>query len=419
MRDRKFRRGRDRNPEYIRTEEGPGAWQEDPEGFSYAWDGADPWADGGQAADSVGWNGYDPEPYGNSSDWEGGDSWQDESGPPADDGFEFMDLDDSWGPAAEPAGGSQPIVRNKRGGAHPAAHDKQGRLRGSSPEKKVKIQHMIILIGLIVIFVVSGSFFISDLREYKTAENEYEKITESTIKLPDSNTKPARVEVDGEEYDIPFEFPNLVIDFDKLEAANADFVGVLHIPALELTYPVAHSKDNSEYLSRTFEGTRNASGCIFMDMYAKEDLTDSNTFIFGHNMKNQSMFGSLKRFSSDKGLCDKHPYIYLFTPGKVYRYRIFSYFPTPVDSYIYNGYTGEEGYDAYIQKSLRDSQYKEADLSEIDFKEYPNLLTLSTCFGTQHTHNFIVQGALVETLDLPGSAAGGASASEESAGSGE
>ena len=395
MRKGQNRRGRDRNPEYYEPQNDAGAWNEaDPNAFdsqyqesyedSYAWN----------EAGSDAWDSQEP-------------GWED-TFPVEEDGLEFVDLDDSWEPTEERSVESRVATHNRQ----------ERRPRGSSPEKRVKIQHMIILIGLIVVFVVSGSFFIADLHEYKTAENEYEKITEATIKLPDSSAKAATVEVDGEEVEIPLdEFPDLVIDFDALKATNEDFVGVLHVPALELTYPVAHSRDNSEYLSRTFEGTRNASGCIFMDMYAKEDLSDINTFIFGHNMKNQTMFGSLKRFSSDKGLCDSHPYVYFFTKEKVYKYRIFSYFPTPVDSYIYNGFTGQEGYDEYVRKSQRDSQYKEADLSEIDFTQYPNLLTLSTCFGTQHTHNFVVQSALVATFDLPD--AGNASEAAETEGSTE
>ncbi|MBO5502948.1 MAG: class B sortase [Lachnospiraceae bacterium] len=410
MRRGQNRRGRDRNPEYYEPQNDAGAWNEaDPNAWddqyqeayedSYAW---------GEAGSDT-WDSQDQQSYENADTWGDADpgGWDSEDPgrgdafPVEEDGLEFVELDDGWESADEQRIDSRAAAHSKQTRRTAANHGQERRPRGSSPEKRVKIQHMIILIGLIVVFVVSGSFFIADLHEYKTAENEYEKITEATIKLPDSSEKAATVEVDGEEIEIPLdEFPDLVIDFDALKATNEDFVGVLYVPALELTYPVAHSRDNSEYLSRTFEGTRNASGCIFMDMYAKEDFSDSNTFIFGHNMKNQTMFGSLKRFSSDKGLCDSHPYVYFFTKEKVYKYRIFSYFPTPVDSYIYNGFTGQEGYDEYVRKSQRDSQYKEADLSEIDFTQYPNLLTLSTCFGTQHTHNFVVQSALVATLDL-------------------
>ena len=82
------------------------------------------------------------------------------------------------------------------------------------------------------------------------------------------------------------------IDFEALKDKNQDFRYWLYIPALELNYPVAQGADNEAYLYKTFEGEKNSAGCIFMDAGNSPDLSDRNTVIYGHNMKNRTMFGS-------------------------------------------------------------------------------------------------------------------------------
>ncbi|MFR3321064.1 MAG: sortase domain-bontaining protein [Lachnospiraceae bacterium] len=76
---------------------------------------------------------------------------------------------------------------------------------------------------------------------------------------------------------------------------NSDIVGWLRIRALDISYPVVQGKDNDYYLHRTFEKTDNFAGCLFVNSYNMGDFTDQNTIIYGHNMKNGSMFGKLSR----------------------------------------------------------------------------------------------------------------------------
>ncbi len=89
------------------------------------------------------------------------------------------------------------------------------------------------------------------------------------------------------------------IDFTQLLSVNSDIVGWLRIRALDISYPVVQGKDNDYYLHRTFEKTDNFAGCLFVNSYNMGDFTDQNTIIYGHNMKNGSMFGKLKNFVND------------------------------------------------------------------------------------------------------------------------
>lgn len=257
------------------------------------------------------------------------------------------------------------------------------------PRRKKGIKNYIISYGVLILILAvlfgSAYLFLREYLNYKVAVDEYDLVKEKIVVQED-----AIIEEDGITY------PDLDIDFDELMATNSDFVGVLYIPALQLYYPVAHSHDNLEYLKTTFEGTTNSAGCIFLDANASADFTDNNSFIYGHNMKNETMFGILKEFSAQDGLCASDPYFYLYLPdGSVNKYHIFAYYTTPVDDQLYDAFEGDKPYDAYVMRAQSRSYYEPSEDEADDFTTRPNLVTLSTCWGTDHKNNFVVHGAFV------------------------
>ena len=121
-----------------------------------------------------------------------------------------------------------------------------------------------------------------------------------------------------EETDEPEAEPSgyLQIDFAGLQAVNPDVIAWIDIPGLSVSYPVVQGEDNSYYLHHLFTGEYNSSGSIFADCHNQPDFTDQNTIIYGHNMKNGSMFGTLSHYQ-DQVLWEENPYFYLYVPGKV------------------------------------------------------------------------------------------------------
>ena len=213
----------------------------------------------------------------------------------------------------------------------------------------------------------------------------------------EDNKGDATQESEAAKEKIDFSHPKFQIDYDALTKINSDFSAVIYIPALGINYPVVRSKDNEDYLHKTFEGKSNFAGAIFLDYNANGNYDQSNTFIFGHNMKNGSMFGKLKYFLKEEGLVNTNPYIFLCRPDGIYRYRIFTYYLTTTSSEIYNDFEGDDGYDSYIHLVTRLSSYKDYQEGIVDFSTRPKLLTLSTCSGPAGgQQRFIVQGALEE-----------------------
>lgn len=284
----------------------------------------------------------------------------------------------------------------RNGAASGARSGARGGVRSGSRRRKPGAELLFwpVLLVLVCIFLWSGYHFFREFLTYREAEEEYEKLGELIVVRKEEPA--AEKEEDAEETasrDEEWPALSLDIDYDGLLAKNADFTGVLYIPTLGLTYPVAHSRDNEEYLARTFEGTYNPSGCIFLDANASGDLTDLNSIIYGHNMKNGTMFGSLKKFQKDEELCADHPYFYICTKDRILRYEIFSYHTIPADDPIYTTVISAQNYDALVKKAISLSEFK-GRREDIDFSAQAPIVTLSTCWGSGHTHNFVVYGVL-------------------------
>lgn len=339
------------------------------------------WDTDGSEQDPVDWKTWDHEP---ENDW-----GRDPETAGADD----------WGHDPETA------EWNSRG-CDQAPDESNNRNRKRAPEKKKRRRFgWLIPAVLLVVFVFSFANFMREFLTYQQAKNEYKELGKYIEVIPEGEEASSDAEAEESTPEAPeedekeqYQYPNLQIDYDGLTATNSEFVGVIYIPVLNLTYPIAQSTGNDKYLHTTFEGTRNASGCIFLDCAASKDFSDPNSFIFGHNMKNGTMFGSLKQFLQKEELCDEDPYIYIYQKDQVLVYRIFAYYTIPVRDDVYDDFSGDDGYDAYVADAGKHSVYHSSKEEKIDWSSRPDLLTLSTCYATGHVNNFIVQAALVENV---------------------
>ena len=213
--------------------------------------------------------------------------------------------------------------------------------------------------------------------------------------LEDPATLPSILEAayheDATENEKPGSFPVLQnpVNFAELNAVNPDVIGWLRIGAISVSYPVAQAADNDYYLHRTFKKVDNFAGCIFENCMNSPHFTDQNTIIYGHNMKNGSMFGKLKEFAKQETY-DKNPYFWIFTPQFIYQYRIFS---TAVVGKIGDPYItrfSQEDFLKFVEKSVATSEVR-CDTFTPDPSD--RIVTLSTCTGNDSTRR-ILQGRL-------------------------
>ena len=236
--------------------------------------------------------------------------------------------------------------------------------------------------------VIAGINIVISQSQYATGDLEYEDIT-STVHIAGDPVEAVPVEDEeeiaeddftsmdeGPHYDIGT-YPNLEVDHAALKAQNPDYKGWLYMPSLEISYPVVRGEDNDYYLHHTFEGTENVTGCIFIDAGCAKDMGDYNTFIYGHNMKNGSMFGSLRKLLSNSGPIVEDPYIYFYTEDGVYAYRTYSFHKVPPKSDYFWYAVTQHKYWNYVDMALKD---RALDMGvPVDKKK--NSITLSTCNG--------------------------------------
>lgn len=273
-----------------------------------------------------------------------------------------------------------------------------------------RFEKIIIVIASLVAVTAVG-MLIKKAYEYKQAENEYSdlqqyaesgvenEVTEEELaeEIPSLTAdEPQEGKEEKKELarnDNREDFPDLQIDFVSLIKKNQDTVGWLYVGSCGISYPIVQGEDNDYYMHHTFENTSNSSGAIIMDYRDNKHLEDWNTFIYGHNMKNGSMFGSLKKLLNDETLVEKDPYIYVFVPGYIYRYKIFSYYKDTPDSKMYWTPDTLQEYREYIRNALALSV---KDLG-VETSEENNMITLVTCSGSgEGKMRFFVHGEFVD-----------------------
>jgi SrtB family sortase len=243
----------------------------------------------------------------------------------------------------------------------------------------------------------SGYKLVTSIISDRRAEEEHQRLLDAAVaenaQLPSAVT--TGVDENGEAVEIlPPQYPPLAIDMEMLKGMNDDFRGWLYFPAVEVSYPVVQGEDNNYYLKHSFEGGKSNSGSIFMDCGAAPDWSDRNTFVFGHNMRDGSMFGAFKELVDDPSLLDANPRFFLYTEDLVYTYEVFSYYMTKSDSNRYMVFTSDENYDKYTGWAVENSNYG----FDVDLSGRPNIVSLSTCYGSAGTsRRVLIHGVLTLT----------------------
>lgn len=274
-------------------------------------------------------------------------------------------------------------------------------------QKKKKKSDVLLTIALIVaiaVFCYAAFNLYHIYTEYKKGTDEYNQIEEMAVTERDADSGEAAGP--NAQLKTPIE-----VDFDKLKSVNEDVVGWIYVDALpDISYPIVKGKDNQTYLHQTYEKNYNFAGTIFVDYENSGDFSDCNTLVYGHNMKNGSMFGHLKKFREDDRLYKQDKYFWILTPERNYRYEIISAYTTGVNSDTYTLFKGPgEEFEKYLETI---KGYSEIQTDDTDLTIKDKIVTLSTCTGNESTR-FVVQGKRVDAEDADGAAANTGSTADE------
>ena len=225
-------------------------------------------------------------------------------------------------------------------------------------KKKSKILITLIQIVLIAVIIFSEIKIIEWIKSNKKNKDIMSEIKENVVinNEMDSN---------NEEYKI---------DFAKLKQKNSDAIAWIKVNGTDIDFPVVKGTDNSYYLTHNFDKEKNKAGWIFADYRNKFDGTDKNIIIYGHNMKNGSMFASLKDVIKEEWYNNENnKYIALITENENCKYQVFSVYQTETEEYYLQ--TNISNFKEFVEKIKGRSKKN----FNVDIKETDSILTLSTC----------------------------------------
>lgn len=226
----------------------------------------------------------------------------------------------------------------------------------------------------------------------ETAEENPEADVENDIVDEDKGTDTIdRLEEAG------IEIPDKTLDWDALHEENGDIYAWIYVPDTTVDYPVLqHSTDNSYYLNYNMDGTKGYPGCIYTEDFNSRDFSDIHTVIYGHNLKDKTMFSSLHNFE-DEELFNEDHYIFIYTEDYVFVYRIFAAYEFDslhlLDNY---DYTNEYVYEDYLRQIYQTTDRVANVRADIQVTTEDKIVTLSTCTADHDSNRrFLVTGVLV------------------------
>lgn len=244
-------------------------------------------------------------------------------------------------------------------------------------DRKGRGPGIFITAGLAAVIIVSAGFYLKGWMEKQREVQEYERLAElakgtsqalgAETGLKSGADEPEETEAEEKGYASP-------IQFRELMKVNPDTVGWLRIEGSNIDYPIVQGEDNDYYLSHDFYGQESVSGSIYLDYESQGDFTGRNQIIYGHHMKNGSMFRDVNYYK-DEAYFKEHQYFSIYTPDREIRLKaVACYYGEAAPVVRKTGFNSQESFDGFVKEMVSPCKFAE----EI---RYPvrTLYTFVTC----------------------------------------
>ena len=247
-------------------------------------------------------------------------------------------------------------------------------------KRKVKSWIIILFFALFLILFIYSGYKIVKWKIDSDKNNNINAETKENIKIKN--------EEEPYKYDV---------DFNKLKKQNSDTVAYLKVKGTDIDYVVVKSNNNNNYyLKHNFNKENNVAGWIFADYRNKFDGTDRNIVVYGHNMKNGSMFGTLKNVLTENWQeNEQNLKIVFITERKEYLFQVFSTYSIKAEEYYINTeFESNQSYTEFLNTIKNRSNHNyNVEISPID-----KVLTLSSC-NSDGSKRIVLHAKLI-TKDL-------------------
>ena len=201
----------------------------------------------------------------------------------------------------------------------------------------------------------------------------------------------------GEDTEEQTEAPAGPIDFEALWEVNKDVYAWISVAGTIIDYPVLqHPTDDSKYLNYNIDGSYGLPGCIYTEKMNAKDFSDPNTVIYGHNMRNGTMFAKLHEFRKSD-FFEKNRDITIYLPDGEIHYKIFAAYVYDDRHLMYSfDFKNPDVYASYLKMifDIRDMNAN-VDKDMVVTKE-DKIITLVTCISNQGDKRLLVQAVRIE-----------------------
>lgn len=259
--------------------------------------------------------------------------------------------------------------------------------------QKEKLYRGIVFSGITIFFVllIVIGIILKNVHRYATEKNVDEYA---------SSTYTAK-QTTGEKIKFDPDHCPITVDFEELKEINPEIVAWIYCEDSVIDYPVCRTEDDEYYLSHSYDKKPKASGSIFLETKNAEDCSDSNLILYGHHMKNKTMFATLSDWSEQR-YYETHPFMWLLTPEKTYRIDLFAGYITDALS---DTYTVFQGYAPELAPYLKSAKVKsdfQANIPHFDEMikndelEDKKFIVLSTCEYSFQNARYVLHGELVD-----------------------
>lgn len=265
----------------------------------------------------------------------------------------------------------------------------------TSNRSKKNIWKMIYILLVIACLACIGAmvwYLQKDHAEEEAAQQQQEEIKEQYV------VEEAEPEIEAE---LESEIAELPIDFEGLQEINPEIYAWLEVPDTNINYPILQheGEDQSYYLTRDMYGELRQAGSIYTEDYNNKDFQDYHTVIYGHNMKNGSMFHNVRYFA-EREFFDEHQELFIYVPGKILKYEIVACYEYD-DRHLLGlfDFDDEEAYEAYLEEIMNPRSMYAMIRPNCELTSEDKLVTLSTCIANKPNNRRLLQAVLREEIE--------------------
>ena len=255
-------------------------------------------------------------------------------------------------------------------------------------KKQMNIINTVVFLIALTVFIVAAIRLVSILFDYYSADREYEDI-KSYVRTTEVSGATEGTEAVAQK--------EIAVDFAALREQNEDCIGWIYFEDPDISYPIMQGADNNEYLRTTFLREARTAGSIFIDSANSRDFSDDNTLVYGHNMKDGTMFGQLKNYEKEE-FYRKNPQFLIETPQGLSYYTIYACCVSDVgtqENVFSISFSDAEQYADY-QK-----QVKERSLYDTGVEVTPEQKTVTLVTCNQAGENYRLLLYAVQTEFIP------------------